>query len=423
MGLPLSASEHRQLVFKTAVGSLVFTRVRGRRTFAVNVEVRKPKILFVFNNVLGHRTYSAQLTRVLATRDDIQYAVLQIRTPKIVRALLKRHNASLVGRVIRHIDPILAFGSVLGQQVRREINRQRPDLIHFAPQWPAGSVAMSAPRVPFTAALDCTRANMEASFSKRAWTEANIRSERQVFAQASRLYPWSRWAAQSLVNDYSVPEQNIRVILPCTDLAAIPRAVHQNDRHSVPKIIFIGNDFHRKGGDLLHGWIKGPLAGLGELHIVSGDRQAPGSSQNVYSYGRVPNERLVKELLPQMDLLCHPTRSDMSAYVVVEASAAGLPSVASAIGGIPDLISQGSSGFLVPPNDEAGFLAALKTLLSSRELRQQMGQAARQIALESFSADKNFNVLIDDLKAIALERQLEAPMYAGPIHEQQRLRA
>jgi glycosyltransferase involved in cell wall biosynthesis len=249
---------------------------------------------------------------------------------------------------------------------------------------------------------------MEKAFQKGAWTEADIKSEERLFARAARLYPWSTWAARSLVADYHVPEDRIHVILPSTDVATIPRALHQGGNR--PKIIFIGNDFYRKGGDRLHRWVTGPLASLCELHIASGDRQAPASSRFVHSHGRVPNEQLVKELLPQMDLLCHPTRSDMSAYVVVEASAAGLPSIASAIGGIPDLISHETSGLLVPRDDEQGFVSALRRLLASNELRQQMGNAAYQIAAERFSADRNFDVLINELKHIAAE----SLSYSGP---------
>jgi glycosyltransferase involved in cell wall biosynthesis len=381
--------------------------------------IRRHKILFVFNNVLGHQTYAEQLMRVLARRNDIDYQVLRFRAPALSRMLLKRHNVTTLGRVIRWIDPISAYESVVGRYIRREVRRYCPDLIHFAPQWPAGAVSFSEPPVAFTAALDCTRANMESAFQKGAWTEADIRSEERLFARAARLYPWSTWAARSLVGDYHVPEDRIRLILPSTDLTKIPRALHQGGNK--PKIIFIGNDFYRKGGDRLHRWVTGPLAGLCELHIVSGDRRAPGSSQYVHSHGRVPNEQLVKELLPKMDLLCHPTRSDMSAYVVVEASAAGLPSIASAIGGIPDLISHETSGLLVPRDDELGFVSALRRLLASNELRQQMGNAAYQIAAERFSADRNFDLLINELKLIAEELR----SYSGPtgISSVYRLRA
>jgi glycosyltransferase involved in cell wall biosynthesis len=89
----------------------------------------------------------------------------------------------------------------------------------------------------------------------------------------------------------------------------------------------------------------------------------------------------------------------MSAFVVVEAASVGIPSIASAIGGITDLIRDGETGYLVKSDDDAGFLMALDKLLSSASLRRTMGEASRALALEAFDANRNFNGMLDRILA------------------------
>jgi glycosyltransferase involved in cell wall biosynthesis len=59
-------------------------------------------------------------------------------------------------------------------------------------------------------------------------------------------------------------------------------------------------------------------------------------------------------------MLLLPTRADVSPNAVKEAVAAGLPVLASDIGGVPDYVSPGKNGLLFPPGDADGFLAALE---------------------------------------------------------------
>ena len=122
---------------------------------------------------------------------------------------------------------------------------------------------------------------------------------------------------------------------------------------------------------------------------------------SVVHHGRVDHAELIGKLMPSMDIFCLPTRSDMSPHVLVEAAAAGLPTVASDLGGIPDLVLDGRSGFLVPHHDDAAFVARLRQLIAAPELRRAMGAAAREHALMSFDATRNYNAVIDDLVELA----------------------
>lgn len=74
-----------------------------------------------------------------------------------------------------------------------------------------------------------------------------------------------------------------------------------------------------------------------------------------------------------------------SPNAVVEAMAMGLPVVATAVGGIPDLVAEGRTGFLVRAEDDERLAARLIELLDSKSIRNTFGQAAQAVAIERFS--------------------------------------
>jgi glycosyltransferase involved in cell wall biosynthesis len=73
---------------------------------------------------------------------------------------------------------------------------------------------------------------------------------------------------------------------------------------------------------------------------------------------------------------------------VMEAMAAGLPVVATAVGGVPELVRTGDTGLLVPPSDTGALQSALESLAASDGLRARMGAASREIALAEFDVSR-----------------------------------
>lgn len=359
----------------------------------------RPKLLFIGNSILGWSTYTDQLSRAIAGRDDLSATTLSRRPSRLATIMVKRHDMpDTLARHIRQVDPIHAYRGWLGREIRRTIRRHRPDIVHFAAHWPAGAILDMPDRPPFTLSLDCTRDNIERDFGYGIWNAVDLRLEASLLGQAARLYPMSTWAANSLHRNYALPQSNIRIVRSGQDMSQFKPVVPHN---GPPNILFIGNDFIRKGGDKLAQWVTGPLAGTCHLHIVSCDPAAKLSGPGITFHGRVPHAELVRQLMPQMDMLCLPTQLDMSPHVLVEAAAAGLPSVSSELGGIGDIVLQGKTGLLLPPEDDAGFISALRTLISSPDLRRSMGATARQYAAKNFDVSRNMNDMLDDIINIA----------------------
>lgn len=94
----------------------------------------------------------------------------------------------------------------------------------------------------------------------------------------------------------------------------------------------------------------------------------------------------VPQLLAASTLALLPTWTEALPTALAEAAAAGVPAVASAVGGVPEVVADGSSGLLVPPGDPAALAAAVTRLLCDDGRRAAMGQAARALAERRFDA-------------------------------------
>ncbi|MCH9647225.1 MAG: glycosyltransferase [Deltaproteobacteria bacterium] len=88
----------------------------------------------------------------------------------------------------------------------------------------------------------------------------------------------------------------------------------------------------------------------------------------------------VPQLLPRLAVVCLTSHSEGMPNALLEAMAAGRPTVAVRVGGVPEVVRHGTSGLLVEPGDEAGFAAAVGQLLDDEELRRRMGQEGLRLA-------------------------------------------
>jgi glycosyltransferase involved in cell wall biosynthesis len=88
--------------------------------------------------------------------------------------------------------------------------------------------------------------------------------------------------------------------------------------------------------------------------------------------------------LPNLDLLVQSSYTEGMPNVVLEASAAGVPVVATAVGGTPEIVEDGVTGILVPAGDPGALSGAIMRVLADEAKRRKMADLARQNALERF---------------------------------------
>jgi glycosyltransferase involved in cell wall biosynthesis len=95
----------------------------------------------------------------------------------------------------------------------------------------------------------------------------------------------------------------------------------------------------------------------------------------------------VRHLLKRADLLVYPARTDRPARAVVEAMACARPVIVTAVDGLPELVSDGQNGLLVPPGDVSALAGAIGKLERDPELRRRLAAAGRATAAERFDAN------------------------------------
>jgi glycosyltransferase involved in cell wall biosynthesis len=130
---------------------------------------------------------------------------------------------------------------------------------------------------------------------------------------------------------------------------------------------------------------------------------AYGLTDTVTLAGRMTTDAVAAELAAA-DVLVAPSvptsggKREGIPVVLMEAMATGLPVVASRLSGIPELVTDGVSGLLVPPGDDAALADALASLAADPERRTRLGAAGRETVLRDFDVDRNAAALADRIR-------------------------
>lgn len=101
----------------------------------------------------------------------------------------------------------------------------------------------------------------------------------------------------------------------------------------------------------------------------------------------VGEARDIPSILREFDLFALPSKAEGTSMSVLEAMASGVPVVASAVGGTPDLLDHGRCGVLVPPNEIDALAAAFCDLLAAPERRRALATAARARVEDHYSEE------------------------------------
>jgi L-malate glycosyltransferase len=117
----------------------------------------------------------------------------------------------------------------------------------------------------------------------------------------------------------------------------------------------------------------------------------------------------VTEILRDVDLVVHPSLTEGLSNVILEAMAAGSPVVASRVGGNPELVQDGRTGFLVPPQNAEAIADAICRLLDQPPMAQAFGEAARQRVIDEFSIERMLSKT-ENLYFRLLEKRRASPV-------------
>jgi glycosyltransferase involved in cell wall biosynthesis len=145
----------------------------------------------------------------------------------------------------------------------------------------------------------------------------------------------------------------------------------------------------RKGGDLLMKALSSfPESLKAETVLLilgnGGEGIAQAVGMQTLNLGYVNSDRLKSIAYSAADLFIFPTRADNLPLVLQESMACGTPMVSFKIGGVPDLVRPGITGYLAQPEDAQDFCNGIVQLLEDGNLRDRMSQQCRAIALAEY---------------------------------------
>lgn len=211
---------------------------------------------------------------------------------------------------------------------------------------------------------------------------------------------------------------NPRIRIHHVDEAVSPRfTTAKRKPTSAPRFLFVGELCRWKGLETLlrvvalvardRPDVQLVLAGTGRPAYVKrllGMCEDLGIGAKVCFAGQCDRESLIRRHEESM-VLVHPSLIDNSPNAVTEAMASGLPVVASNVGGIPSLVDDGKTGWLLDQGDEKGWARHLLWLIENHAEREVVAARAREIALVRHDPDRIAACTVEIYKEIIGERK------------------
>ena len=215
---------------------------------------------------------------------------------------------------------------------------------------------------------------------------------KRTFQRAALCIGWSEWTRASYVGDYGMRTGHTAVVSPGVDLTRW-RASTIRSYSGLPRILFVGGHFERKGGRLLLEVFRTHLRGRAELDLVTRDPVLEEPGIRVH-HGLTAESPALLELYQRASMFVLPTLADCFSMASLEAMAMRLPVIVSDVVVSPILWNR-ETLVSIKPNEGSTLLAAIKPLLTDPSLCEAFGARGRAIVEERFDAKKCADRLIE----------------------------
>ncbi len=215
-----------------------------------------------------------------------------------------------------------------------------------------------------------------------------------MYDAAGAIVVKSQWARRALLEDYAVDPDRVRLIPYGIEVPAVPAVTRADD-----VVTFVGRSMARKGGWLLLEAWRRRLRPHARLVLVTPEPVPPEPGLTVVPDIR-PGDPRLHELLAASTVVAFPSTGDTFGYAALEAMAMGTPVVAAAAAAIPEIVTDGATGLLVPPGDPDALAAGLEALLGEPTRTRRLGAAARGAVLERFDARVTTATLVTVLRDV-----------------------
>jgi L-malate glycosyltransferase len=356
---------------------------------------RRRKVFFLVDSfhVGGTETQAVELAlRLPANEYEITLGCLKEQGP-----LLPKVQGSAV--TIREFRPQGGLDSPAGvyQLLRLAafLRRERFDIVHTHDLW-SNLMGVPAARLAGVPAIISSRRDLS-NFEwyqgpKRVWLRRIQNLSNVVLANATPI-------RDALIAEDGFEPEKLRVIHNGVDTEKFQHGKRDRERlfpdaHNQKLVVLVGNMHSDVKG---HPWLiaaaptvlrefpstRFVFAGDGAARSEFENQIAKLGLQNHFIFlGRCDN---VPDLLASCDIAVLPSRAEGLSNAVLEYMAAGLPTIATRVGGNAELVEDGVTGLLVPPEDSTALASALLQLLKDPDLSRRMAASGQKIATEDYS--------------------------------------
>ncbi|MEM0459384.1 MAG: glycosyltransferase family 4 protein [Thermofilaceae archaeon] len=288
----------------------------------------------------------------------------------------------------------------------------RPKIIH-AHDWlsaPASVALKHLLKVPLIATMHATEyGRSRGSISTPMQSQIHYWEWRLTY-EAWRVFVCSHSMKGEVMAAFSLPSDKLTVLPNGIDLEEVDAHVPapgERDRYALPWeriVFFAGRHVYDKGVDVLIEAARMVLSRRGDAKfVIAGDgpmrmhlewmARSYGLGSKVLFTGRISDSELYKAMR-LADIVVIPSRYEPFGIVALEAMAAAKPVVASRVGGLAEIVEDGVTGLLVPPEDPGALAAAIEHLLNNPELAREMGLRGRRRVEELYRWDKIVRYLL-----------------------------
>ena len=280
--------------------------------------------------------------------------------------------------------------------LRQALRRLQPDVVHShlgRSDWYAWLATMGG-RVLLVSTEHGISEDHPELYGGRAAQATHQLAHRLRLRRTDAVIAVSQYTARALMARYRVLRRRPPlVVLPSVDAESLERARHDDQMpDGTLRLVCLSRLSHEKGVDVLlralattiaqgtavHATIAGDGEDRGKLGTLA---EALGLQAHVDFLGRIDD---VVPVLRQADALVIPSRSENLPLAALEALAAGVPVVATDVGGVGEVVVPGSTGWLVPSEDTGAFAAVFSTLadgVALRTLRSRSSVTGRQFGV------------------------------------------
>jgi glycosyltransferase involved in cell wall biosynthesis len=312
------------------------------------------------------------------------------------------------------------------RQVEQKIDSDKQDLIVGSGGLPLSYLESDLPIVLWTDSTFEAVHNYYEKFtnmSSRSKRDAE-RAERSLFNRIDWLIITSQWAADSAINHYRFPADRVTVIPRGANIPINPtiddiRAWVAKRPTDHWKLVFLGKDWKRKGGDIAEATaVELNRRGFPTTLTIVGERppDAPTPPDCVKVIGFINKSnpdgwQQFEDILTGAHALLLPTRADCTPIVFNEASALGTPSISTITGAVPSLVREGRNGLLLDLDARAPEYAdAVIKMLSDREAYESLCESAYTAYQSQFNWESVAAKASETLKTALEAGKREAPV-------------